>query len=109
MKDIHLAVLSPAAFVSKYGYKTILETEGIQVMFFGTLNMVIADNLPAHAIGGYFCNFSTVHRIFRFCNCCKNQLEQYLPFKTFALRTKTGYENNIAALGANPAVFLYMD
>ena len=73
MKDIPLAVLSPAAFVSKYGYKTILETEGIQVMFegnqhhfFGTLNMVIADNLPAHAIGGYFCNFSTVHRFLDF-------------------------------------------
>ena len=78
LKDIHLAVLSPAAFVSIYGYKPILapllddikklETEGIQVMFkgnqrhfFGTLSMPIADNLAAHAIGGYFCNFSTVH------------------------------------------------
>ena len=80
MKDIHLAVLSPAAFVSKYDYKTILapvlddikklETEGIQVMFegnqhhfFGTLNMLIADNLAAHAIGGYFCNFAIAVRI----------------------------------------------
>ena len=74
MNDIHLAVLSPASFVSKYGYKTILapllddikklETEGIQVMFegnqhhfFGTVNMLIADNLGAHAIGGYFWQF----------------------------------------------------
>ena len=45
LEDIHLAVLSPAAFASKYGYKTILalllhdikklETEGIQGMFEG--------------------------------------------------------------------------
>ena len=119
LKDIRLAVLSPASYVSKYGYKTILtlllddikelETEGIQVMFegnqhhfFGTVNMLIADNLAAHAIGGYFCNFSTVHRFCRFCNCRKNQLEQCLPIKTFSLRTKTGYENNIVALGTNP-------
>ena len=85
LKDIHLVILSPAAFNSKYGYKTILvslvddikklETEGIKVMFegmrnqyhfFGTLSMLIADNPAAHAIGGYFCNFSTVHRFCRF-------------------------------------------
>ena len=68
MKDIHLENLSPVAFLSKYGYETILalllddikkiETEVIQVMFegnqhhlFGTLNMLIADNLAADAIG----------------------------------------------------------
>ena len=119
LKDIHVAVLSPASFVSRYGYKTILapllddikklETEGIQVIFegkqhhfFGTVNMLIADDLVAHAIGGYFCNFSTVHRFCRFCNCPENQLEQCLPNKKFSLRTKTGYENNIAALGTNP-------
>ena len=76
--------------------------EGNQHHFFGTVNMLIADNLAAHDIGGYFCNFSTVHRFCRFCNCRKNQLEQCLPIKTFSLRTKTGYENNIAALGTNP-------
>ena len=32
-----------------------------------------------------------------------NQLEQSLPIKTFSLRTKTGYENNTAALGTNPS------
>ena len=65
--------------------------------------MLITDNLAAHAIGGYFCNFSTVHRFYRFCNCCENQLEQCLPIKAFALRTKSGYENNIATLGTNPS------
>ena len=63
--------------------------------------MLIVDNLVAQAIGGYLCNFPTVHWFCRFCNCCKNQLEQCLRIKTFALTTKTGYENNIAALGTN--------
>ena len=48
-------------------------------------------------------NFSTIHRFCRFCNCRKNQLEQCLPIKTFSLRTKTGYENNIVVLGPNPS------
>ena len=78
-KDIHLAILSPASLVSKYGYKEILtplledllklETLGIKVSFqgvdhtfFGSLSMVVADNLAAHALGGFFCNFSTVQR-----------------------------------------------
>ena len=62
----------------------------------------MADNLAEHAIGGYFWNFSTVHRFCRFCNFRKNQLEQCLPIKTFTLRTKIGYENNIVALRTNP-------
>ena len=60
--------------VSKYGYKEILtplledllklETLGIKVsfqavdhMFFGSLSMVVADNLAAHALGGFFVTF----------------------------------------------------
>ena len=77
--------------------------EGNHHHFFGTLNMLIADNLAVHATGGYFCNFSTVHQFCRSLNCRKNQLEQCLPIKTFTLRTKTGYEDNIAALGTNPS------
>ena len=62
-----------SSFISKYGYKTIIsplpdgikkvETEDVQVMFednqhhfFSTLNMLTADNLALHAIGGYFRN-----------------------------------------------------
>ena len=73
-KDIHLAILSPAFLVSKYGCKEILtllledlqklETLGIKVSFqgvdhafFGSLSMVIADNLAAHALGGFFLPF----------------------------------------------------
>ena len=36
--------------------------------------MVVADNLAVHALGGFFCNFGTVKRFCRFCNCTKDQL-----------------------------------
>ena len=85
LKDIHLVLLSATNFVSKYGYNSILsplledlkklENEGISVnfqsvlhRFKGTVTMVIADNLAAHALGCFFCNFSTVQRFWRFCN-----------------------------------------
>ena len=75
--DINLVMIFPAALISKYGYQLILqpfledleklETSGIKVVaegrstiFRGTLYMVIADNLAAQALGGFFCNFSTV-------------------------------------------------
>ena len=63
--------MSPATFVNKYGYEKILrpllddllklETEGIKISFegvdhkfCGSLSMVIADNLDAHALDGFF-------------------------------------------------------
>ena len=73
--DINLVMILPATLISKYGYQSILqpfledleklETSGIKVavegrstIFHSTLSMVIADNLAAQALGGFFCNFS---------------------------------------------------
>ena len=119
LKDIHLCILSPATFVNKYGYEKILrpllddllklETEGIKISFegvdhkfCGSLSMVIADNLAAHALGRFFCNFSTVQRFCRFCNCRKNQINENLPIENFILRTKEGYENNLQSIELDP-------
>ena len=102
-------ILLPASLVSRYGYEEILtplledfqklETLGIKVSFqevdhtfFGSLSMVVADNLAAHALGGFFCNFSTVQRFCRFCNCRKYELHENLPIKNFVLRTKIRYK-----------------
>ena len=91
--DIHLVVLFPASYVGKYCYGSILssliedlktlETYGISVSFNGaehhfksTWSMVIADNLAAHALGGFFCNFSMIQRFCRFCNIRRDQLNQ---------------------------------
>ena len=111
--------MSPATFVNKYGYEKIsrlliddllkLETEGIKISFevvnqkfCGSLSMVIADNLAAHALGAFFCNFSTVQRFFRFCNCCKNQINENLPIENFILRTKEVYKNNLLSIEFDP-------
>ena len=70
--------MSPSALVQNYVYKEILsvlddiltlETTGTEIKlggqehtFLGTVSMVAADNLAAHALGGSYCNFSTVAR-----------------------------------------------
>ena len=69
--DINLLLISPALFVQKYGYSEILqpclddlcklEAKGIKVnfeniayLFKGGVSMVVAGNLAAHALGGFF-------------------------------------------------------
>lgn len=61
--------------------------------------MIISDNLAAHALGGFFCNFSTVNRFCRFCNCTKLQLQNKASINMTTLRTIQGYQNNIEILG----------
>lgn len=85
MNDIHFIVLSPASYVDKYGYGTImspliedlkfLETYRITVSFNGSehhfkgiLSMFIAGNVAAHAFAGVFYNFSTVQSFCHLCN-----------------------------------------
>ena len=119
LKDIHLCILSPATFVNKNGSEKILrpllddllkrKTEGIKISFevvdhklCGSLSMVSAGNLAAHALGGFFCNFSTVQSFCRFCNCRKNQINENLLIENFILRTKEGYKNNLQSIELDP-------
>ena len=54
------------------------------------VSMIVADNLAAHALGGFFCNFGTVKRFCRFCNCTKDQLAANIKIKChFKLRKFT--------------------
>ena len=76
--------------------------QGVLHKFKGTLTMIIADNLAAYALGGFFCNFSIVQRFCRFCNCSKSQLDENLPLSTFVLRTKNAYDDNLRAVLEDP-------
>ena len=76
--------------------------QGVLHGFKGTVTMVIADNLAAYALGGFLCNFSTVQKFCRFCNCRKSQLYENLPVSTFILRTKNAYGNNLRAVLEDP-------
>ena len=64
--------------------------------------MVVADNWASHALGGFFCNFSTVRRFCRFCSITKAQQNEKIPISHFTLRTKNAYDNNIIAINEDP-------
>ena len=113
LKDIHLVLLSPAEFVKKYGYKSLLqpvledlrnlEIHGIKVtldrkvhIMLGTISMIITDNLAAHALGGFFCNFSTVQQFCRFCMAKRDSLNDIT--KNSQLRSKESYDFHIRAI-----------
>ena len=63
--------------------------------------MVAADNLAAHALGGFFCNFSTVQHFCRFCNCSQENLKANLPSSSFSPRTSEGYDSNVLNINAD--------
>ena len=112
LKDINLLLLSPASYITKYGYNEILQPclddfkifEAIDIsvkfensnhFFKGFISMIIADNLVVHALGGFFCSFSMVNRFCRFRNCSKEQQERNAPLAEMQLRTLEAYNNNI--------------
>ena len=114
-----MLLLSPSALVQKYGYKEILqpvlddiltlETTGIEIKlgsqehtFLGTVSMVAAGNLAAHALGGFYCNFSKVARFCRFWNCTRDQLHWNVTFSNLIERIQVGYNNNITDIETYP-------
>lgn len=103
MKDIHLALLCKTCH-KKYSFSSpiiddlkVLETIGITItfeesthQFFATISMAVADNLGAHAIGGYYQNFSTVDRFCRACNQVKADVSKTDCHNV--VRTKEAYD-----------------
>ena len=104
LKDVQLALLFPSALIQKYGYDILIqpltddtkvvESTGLNVDFGGKIHnfkgrvtMVVADNLAAHALGGFFCNFSTVQKFCRFCSVTKQGLIDNPTKKDWVLRT----------------------
>ena len=74
----------------------ILETTDIEnwvVMEHIFLGTVPADNLAAHALRGFYYNFSTIARFCQFCNCTKNQLFGNVQSSSSIEWTQIGYIN----------------
>ena len=91
LKDVQLTLLFPSELTQKYRYHVLiepllddikmLESTGLYVKFEGkcqifrdTVTMLVADNLAAHALGGFYCNFSKVQRVCPFCSATKQGL-----------------------------------
>ena len=55
--------------------------------------MVVSDNLAAHALGGYFRNFSCFKRFCRFCNQTKHQIEEAILSSNFTLCSNKGNDS----------------
>ena len=49
----------------------------------------------------FFCNFSTVQRFCRFCNCSQEYVNANLPSASFALKASAGYDNNVLKINAD--------
>ena len=84
----------------------ISEKDGIEIKFdcsvhkfFGTLSMLVADSLAAHAIGGYYQNFSTVERFCRFCNRIKSCISDLSCQDVF--RSKEAYDAQVLEVEKN--------
>lgn len=114
---IQLLLMVRSSYVKKYGYGILferalrdlklLETEGItirtktgDITFHGTVSVLIADNLAAHELGGFFESFSCF-RPCRFCNATKNTLQQYFDETKFQLRTAETYQSQIRCVEEN--------
>ena len=61
---------------------------------------MVADNLAAHALRGFFCNFSTMQHFDFLCNCSQENLIANLPSSIFALRISEGYDNTVLNINA---------
>ena len=118
INDIQLVMVYQAKMLDTFGYKNLLkplikdlkllETNGVQIklphkvhLFRGTVTMVIADNLAAHALSGHFCNFSTVQRFCRFCLTTRDDINSTL-LNFFQLRTVEGHDRQIQDIAISP-------
>ena len=116
LKDIHLLTMTKATHIDKYGYGRVLapllkdlkslESKGLTFKFddvsmkvYGTISMVIGDNLALHALGGFYQNFSTVQRFCRFCNRTMNSINDHTICDV--LRTKEAYDCQVALVVTN--------
>ena len=78
--------------------------ENIVHHFQGSISMVVAGNLAAHALGGHFHNFTTVSKFCRFCNFTRSQMLENFNSNEWVLSTKEAYDSNIAQLEGDPAI-----
>lgn len=119
LTSIHLAVLSKAEDVRRFGYDVILEhllndlctleQEGVFIARYGknikgTVLNVVADNLGAHAVGGLVESFNADY-ICRFClgHHAKFQ-EKEVRSGAFPPRTREAYASHVQTVNEHPTL-----
>ena len=124
LKAIHLLALCPGELIKKYGYASILrpavddliklETHGIKIvsnsstidvngtLLYGTVSMLIGDNLGQHGIGGFPESFSLVKRVCRYCMVDRDDMCNHHDDLLVDKRTPTMHDTHLTLVEANP-------
>ena len=114
LHTIHLTALCFSSAVKRCGFDEVLKplindlitlsNEGVTVNrldgtfnFKGALCVVVADNLAAHAIGGFFESFSSTHPC-RFCVIRKDKMQDDFVCCSSILRTAETYSNQLSLI-----------
>lgn len=113
---IQLLLLSKSTHIKKYGFHRvlekmvndikILESQGITAPgttehFFGTVSVLISDNLAAHEIGGFIESFNSL-RTCRFCNITKDEMRITFAEESCHLRSPEQYDSQLDIVDGNP-------
>ena len=111
LHTINLTAVCFSGAVKKYGFSNILDPlvneliilgdQGVTVTrpegeftFKGSLLVVVADNLAAHSIGGYFESFKSTHPC-RFCLVSRDKMRSTLKCDPVSLRTEHSHDMHV--------------
>ena len=124
LKTINLLALCAGELIKKYGYANILkpalddlkklETHGVKIitnedtindhgtLLYGTVSMLIGDNLGQHGIGGFPESFSLVKRPCRYCMVDNVDLCNHYDDTLIEKRTPSLHNSHLDLVDANP-------
>lgn len=120
LKDINLVMLFKSKHISTYGYDRLLhkliqdlklletngihvDNNGVNIHLLGTVTMVIADNLGAHGVGGFFESFGpNVDKVCRYCTGTRDVMKTSFSCDNFDLRTIESHEEQLQLIDLSP-------
>ena len=117
LHTIQLLLLTKSVTVDSYGYEKVLESflrdmkilenDGItietsdgDICLNGSISIIIADNLAAHQLGGYFESFSSF-KACRFCDATKESRKISFVEGNFTLNTPASYDAKLVVIQEN--------
>ena len=78
--------------------------KGTELQFFGSIFLVISDNLAAHWLAGFQESFSKTKRVCRFCLCTRADMKSIFHHSYTSTRTKLSFEKHLESAQQNPGM-----
>ena len=121
LKSIQLAIVAKHVDAKRYGASAILapliedlkelENKGIRIkfyqnchLFFGSVSLVISDNLAAHWLFGFQESFSKTKRVCRFCMCLRDDMGTCTNADQCESRTEEAHGRHLKGIAVNRAL-----